>query len=246
MKPPDLTINSLRPTLPDQIPISVHARSRNPLPSYLNDNEIFNPNQHPFPQNPLSDRVQSTPTLYYPSPSPQFINGNDYPTPYHQHYVPHVPVQEKLLSSRKYINPSFPMSGCSTGTPSPEFPYQLVSGQPPSLQHLHQPQQHQHLPHQQLQQFRKSQDNLSNDDSGYISAKVSEIHGPAVGASNGSHSPMQPMEVIPMPRQFIPYSMANTAAMLEGAVGGIGTGPGSTTNMYDEQPHYNLGASSLV
>ncbi|XP_021706461.1 uncharacterized protein LOC5576211, partial [Aedes aegypti] len=249
LKPPDLTSHLSNPTLPDQIPISVHARSRNPLPSYLNDNEIFNPNQSPFPQSPLPDRVQSTPALYYPSPSPQFLNSNDYPTSYHQHYVSHVPVQEKLLSSRKYINPSassFAMSGCSTGTPSPEFPYQLASSQPHSLHHFHQPQQHQHLPQQQHQQFRKSQDNLSNDESGYISAKVSEIHGPAV-ASNESHSSsMQPIEVIPMPRQFIPYSMANTAAMLEGAVGGIGTNTGTSANVYDEQHHYNLGASSLV
>ncbi|XP_058829962.1 uncharacterized protein LOC131689125 [Topomyia yanbarensis] len=257
LKPPDLTSHLSHPTLQDQIPLSTHARSRNPLPSYLNDNEIFHSNQNSYTQDNPSSRFtqshQSTPALYYPSQSPQFMNGNDYLSSYNSpHYAPQLPVQEKLLTSRKYINPSasFAISGGSTGTPSPEFPYQLVTSQPQAMHHLAH-HHHHHLQQQQQQsssqQFRKSQDNLSNDDSGYISAKVSEIHGPVMpnAANSGSPSPMQPppMEVIPMPRQFIPYHMGNatTTRGLDSAVGGVAPGSGM---IYDE--HYNLGASSLV
>ncbi|XP_053687505.1 uncharacterized protein LOC128736995 [Sabethes cyaneus] len=260
LKPPDLTSQLSHPGLPaEQMSLSAHARSRNPLPSYLNENEIFNPNQNQYPtinsfHNRLNPSHQSTPALYYPSQSPPFVNGNDYMSSYQSHYVPQMPLQEKLLSSRKYINPSasFAISGGSTGTPSPEFPYQLsASSQTQHPAQLHLPQHHHHH-HQQQQQFRKSQDNLSNDDSGYISAKVSEIHGPVIPhtANSGSHSPMlqhpPPMEVIPMPRQFIPYHIGNgTTGLLDG--GAIGGHTNATTgSTYDEQQHYNLGASSLV
>ncbi|XP_058459125.1 uncharacterized protein LOC131435349 [Malaya genurostris] len=252
LKPPDLTSHFSHQTHTDQTALSIHARSRNPLPSYLNDNEIFNSNQNPYN---LSSRLnpshQSTPALYYPSHSPQFMASNEHIPPYHSpHYTPHHPVQEKLLTSRKYINPpaTFAISGGSTGTPSPEFPYQLINSQPQPMHHLAH-HHHHHLQQQQsnAQQFRKSQDNLSNDDSGYISAKVSEIHGPIMpnAISSGSPSPMQssPREVIPMPRQFIPYHMGNTTSTrgLESTIGGAASGAGS---IYDE--HYNIGASSLV
>ncbi|XP_055626617.1 uncharacterized protein LOC129768777 [Toxorhynchites rutilus septentrionalis] len=246
LKPPDLTSNLSNSHLSDQMPLTGTARSRNPLPTFLNENEILDPHQNQLGSGFYSNHQ----TSHYPTQMTPYSNGDDYLYQYHSHYVPQVPLQEKLLSSRKSMNPaasSFAPSNGSTATPSPEFSYQLASSQPPPVMmhhHLHP----QHPPQQQpqsAQQFRKSQDNLSNDDSGYISAKVSEIHGPtgiASIASNGS--PSSPIEVIPMPRQFIPYHMGNTAAVLEGGAVG-GTGAGGSGAIYDEQ-HYNLGASSLV
>ncbi|EDS27251.1 conserved hypothetical protein [Culex quinquefasciatus] len=249
LKPPDLTSHLSQPVLPEPMPLTAHARSRNPLPSYLNDNEIFT--QSPYPPTHFDSRVnpnhQSTPALYYPSHSPQFLNGNDpYLIPpssyhHHSHYIPpQPPLQEKLLSSRKYINPSsYAISGGSTGTPSPEFPYQLTpNSQPVHHHHLQAPPFH--------QQFRKSQDNLSNDDSGYISAKVSEIaaNSGGIGPVAGGSPHPQVDVVVPMPRQFIPYHLSNGGAP---QANGMQHGA-STAGMYggNDDQVYNLGASSLV
>ncbi|XP_055593348.1 protein phosphatase 1 regulatory subunit 12A [Uranotaenia lowii] len=284
MKSPELTASLAQATPPENISLPVLARNRNPLPSYLNDNEIFNPSQSLNPPNHLASMPnqihQSTPALYYPSQSPQFLNGaNDYNMPpYSTQYVPRMPTQEKLLTSRKYINPSgspFAFSGGSTGTPSPEFPYHMGGslGQHPPIPHLHNhPPSHLHPTTSSTHlHFQKSQDNLSNDDSGYISAKVSEIHGP-VNKTDNCGSPLLPLQtpsgILPMPRHFMPatsntnyhllaghgaISARNTNSVAMNATGRMegaaGVGNGSTVSIYDDQQqhlHYNLGASSLV
>ncbi|KFB50223.1 hypothetical protein ZHAS_00018294 [Anopheles sinensis] len=240
------------------------ARSRNPLPSYLlQEGELLYQQQQQHQQPPVSSHFFDEPVLHHSNafsmPSDGFLPPVGLPS-FHQHphnhqqqvQVHHSPSlhdegllpAEKLLSARKFINPST-VSLASTGTPSPEFP----------LYHHH---NHHHQHHQQAQpQYpqpapggmghnlppqhqvnhganhvigghshammtmmassagRKSADNLSNDDSGYVSGKVSEIHIPSGGASplltaagGGSSSNVliiPPPASSASPKHFLPY-----------------------------------------
>ncbi|XP_052873119.1 uncharacterized protein LOC128278430, partial [Anopheles cruzii] len=203
-------------------PMALASRSRNPLPSYLlQEAELFQQHQQ---QQPGPYRATS-----------MMLNGNEgflhHPTPpapsqrhnhHHHHHHPHQsnayqsyhpvaaaqppPESERLLSTRKYINPAATQhqqrSLSSTATPSPEFPLYHQQQQPSQQA---QPQHsslgtatgvgtviagHSHAMMTMMAAAAaaaasrsKSADNLSNDDSGYVSGKVSEIHVPSGGAS---------------------------------------------------------------
>ncbi|XP_050097781.1 uncharacterized protein LOC126578865 [Anopheles aquasalis] len=206
-------------------PPMLTSRSRNPLPSYLlQEGELFQQQhqqqEHHLHHHPLMNGGGGPRTQHHHPPHQQHLGQQP---AYHHHQSRPLPttrtqlddvvdghsmggpqLQERLLSTRKYINPVTLSSLSSTGTPSPEFP----------LYHHQQQQQHQQAQPQQLATAgtassnhvigghshammtmmaaaaaaaasagRKSADNLSNDDSGYVSGKVSEIHIPSGGAS---------------------------------------------------------------
>uniref|UniRef100_A0AAG5DXG7 Uncharacterized protein n=1 Tax=Anopheles atroparvus TaxID=41427 RepID=A0AAG5DXG7_ANOAO len=299
LPPPDLSSMLAEPSTsqPQLQPLAtrVHqtARSRNPLPSYLlQEGELFHqPQSHPGGgPHFFEEQLHHGPSFSMPSDG--FLPPVGLPSYQHQHpHQLHQPLggvdegslpAEKLLSARKFINPST-VSLASTGTPSPEFP----------LYHHHQQQQHHHHHHhqnhhnhnhQQAQpQFpqpaglqhppsgvnhvigghshammtmmaaaaaaagRKSADNLSNDDSGYVSGKVSEIHIPSGGASpllstaagamaGGSSSNVL---IIPPPvsssptKHFLPYGHHSHHPLMPPTAGGLHrNGPSSSSSSH--------------
>ncbi|XP_058055321.1 uncharacterized protein LOC131206676 [Anopheles bellator] len=192
-------------------PMALASRSRNPLPSYLlQEAELFQQQQ----QQPGTYRATSMLNgnegfLHHPAPPAPSQRHNHH----HHHHHPHQsyppvaaqspPESERLLSTRKYINPAAThhqqRSLSSTATPSPEFP--LHHQQPQQAQPQHSAlgtatgvgtviAGHSHAMMTMMAAAAaaaasrsKSADNLSNDDSGYVSGKVSEIHVPSGGAS---------------------------------------------------------------
>uniref|UniRef100_A0A182FU94 ANK_REP_REGION domain-containing protein n=1 Tax=Anopheles albimanus TaxID=7167 RepID=A0A182FU94_ANOAL len=214
-------------------PPMLTSRSRNPLPSYLlQEGELFQQQQqqqqehHLHHHQPLMNGGGPRTQHHHPLPPvPHHQNLGQQPAYHHHHQSRPLPMtrtqlddvadghstagaqlQERLLSTRKYINPVTLPSLSSTGTPSPEFPLYHHHHQQQQQQQQAQPQQlatagtassnhviggHSHAMMTMMAAAaaaaasagRKSADNLSNDDSGYVSGKVSEIHIPSGGAS---------------------------------------------------------------
>ncbi|XP_058129210.1 uncharacterized protein LOC131289062 [Anopheles ziemanni] len=254
LPPPELSSMMADPSASHPLLASrVHqtARSRNPLPSYLlQEGELFHQQQQQHQQPPSSSHYFEEPVLHHGSafsmPSDGFLPPVGLPSFHHSHHHQQVQIHhppslndegllpaEKLLSARKFINPST-VSLASTGTPSPEFPLYHHHN---NHHHHQQAQPQQQMPPQQQVNHhganhvigghshammtmmasaaagRKSADNLSNDDSGYVSGKVSEIHIPSGGASplltaaGGSSSNVLiiPPPASSSPKHFLPF-----------------------------------------
>ncbi|XP_052900285.1 uncharacterized protein LOC128306726 [Anopheles moucheti] len=208
--------------LDQQCPSGGYAQQQ----SYFDEQLTFQ-SHHPLPQHRTSAMSS------YPIPADGFLPPVGLPTPVNHHH-PHGHLhmqqqhqqqqQEKLLSARKYINPSSAVSLASTGTPSPEFPlYQHhqqqiasnIAAQPayPSAGTASVIGGHSHAMMTMMAAGRKSVDQLSSngEDSGYVSGKVSEIHIPSGGASPLLPATASNVLIIPppassSPKHFLPYS----------------------------------------
>uniref|UniRef100_A0A182K1V1 ANK_REP_REGION domain-containing protein n=1 Tax=Anopheles christyi TaxID=43041 RepID=A0A182K1V1_9DIPT len=265
------------------------ARSRNPLPSYLlqeGAGELFQQQPVDLLEQQQQQQQQGyfeevmhfqshhrTPVAIssYPIPADGFLPPVGLPTPVNHHPHPHtvhnhLQQQEKLLSTRKYMNPSSAVSVASTGTPSPEFPlYQHQQQMQSSTNNTSQSAYpssgtasviggHSHAMMTMMAAGRKSVDQLSSngEDSGYVSGKVSEIHIPSGGASPLLAATASNVLIIPppasssSPKHFLPYGHHHHPLVTSMHQRNSGTPPSHQHQHHHHHQHHGSVVTSIV